>query len=53
MHMIYCTDFLSFFWWGGIGFLCVGLVVLEHALYTRLASNSEIYLPVSASHVLE
>ena len=26
------------------GFLCVALAVLEFILYTRLASNSEIYL---------
>ena len=28
------------------GFLCVVLAVLEHTLYTRLASNSEIHLPL-------
>jgi hypothetical protein len=29
------------------GFLCAALAVLELAMYTRLASNSEIHLPLS------
>jgi hypothetical protein len=29
-----------------IGFLCVALAVLELTLETRLASNSEIHLPL-------
>jgi hypothetical protein len=37
-------DFLDFCFW--TGFLCVALAVLELTLYIRLASNSEIRLPL-------
>jgi hypothetical protein len=44
------THFFSFlFFWGGgfeTRFLCVALAVLELTLQTRLASNSEIHLPL-------
>jgi hypothetical protein len=36
--------FFSFFF--ETGFLCVALAVLELTLWTRLASNSEICLPL-------
>jgi hypothetical protein len=35
-----------FFWFLETGFLCVALAVLELTLETRLASNSEIHLPL-------
>ena len=39
--------FLGFgFWVLETGFLCVALAVLELTLWTRLVSNSEIYLPL-------
>ena len=39
------TVFLFYFIFG-IGFLCLALDVLEHALSTRLSLNSEICLPL-------
>jgi hypothetical protein len=39
-------DLLIYFWFFEIGFLCTALDVLELTLYTRLASNSEICLPL-------
>jgi hypothetical protein len=41
------------FWFGLVwffetGFLCVALAILEFCLETRLASNSETYLPLSS-----
>jgi hypothetical protein len=38
--------FFFFFWFYKTGFACVALAVLELTLQTRLASNSEIYLPL-------
>ena len=35
-----------FIWFLHTGFLCVALAVLELSLYTRLASYSEIHLPL-------
>ena len=35
--------------WGGVfetGFLCIALAILELTLKTKLASNSEIHLPM-------
>jgi hypothetical protein len=39
--------FILFFDFFETGFLCVALAVLELTLWTRLASNSEIRLPLS------
>jgi hypothetical protein len=39
-------DFYSFFFSPETGFLCIALAVLELTLYTRLALNSEIRLPL-------
>jgi hypothetical protein len=38
--------------WFETGFLCVALAFLELTLQTRLASNSEIYLPLPSSQAL-
>jgi hypothetical protein len=38
--------FIYLFWFFETGFLCVALAVLELTLLTRLASNSEICLPL-------
>jgi hypothetical protein len=38
--------FFFFFWFFETGFLCIALAVLELTLQTRLASNSEIRLPL-------
>jgi hypothetical protein len=38
--------FIYLFWFSETGFLCVALAVLELTLQTRLASNSEIRLPL-------
>jgi hypothetical protein len=35
-----------FIWFFETVFLCIALDVLELTLYTRLASNSEIHLPL-------
>ena len=37
------------FWFFETGFLCIALAVLELILWTRLASNSEICLPLLPS----
>jgi hypothetical protein len=39
-------SFFFFFFFSKTGFLCVALAVLELTLQTRLASNSEIRLPL-------
>lgn len=36
-------------WIFKIGFLCIALAALELALHTRMALNSEIYLPVPSA----
>jgi hypothetical protein len=40
--LLFCLFFVFF----ETGFLCVALAVLKLTLYTRLASNSEICLPL-------
>ena len=42
--------FVWLVWLFKTGFLCVALDDLELTLWTRLASNSEIYLPLSPRH---
>jgi hypothetical protein len=47
---LFCFCFIGLVWFGfwffETGFLCVALAVLELTLLTRLASNSEIHLPL-------
>ena len=52
--LVFCFLFFVFlfFFFFETGFLCIVLAVLELTLQTRLASNSEIHPPVSASQVL-
>jgi hypothetical protein len=46
-HFIYLfIYFIYLFWFFETGFLCIALVVLELTLKTKLASNSEIHLPL-------
>jgi hypothetical protein len=45
MH-IYIYIYIFFFWFFKTGFLCIALAVLELTLWTRLASNLEIHLPL-------
>ena len=47
-HECLCfVSFVLFLWFFfETGFLCVALAVLELTLWTRLASNSEIHLPL-------
>jgi hypothetical protein len=43
----FCFFVVGFvFWFFETGFLCIVLAVLELTLWTRLASNSEIHLPL-------
>jgi hypothetical protein len=44
--LIYLFIYLFIFWFFEAGFLCEALAVLELTLKTRLASNSEIPLPL-------
>jgi hypothetical protein len=44
--ILYSLVFLFIFGFSEIGFLCVALAILELTLQTRLASNSEIRLPL-------
>jgi hypothetical protein len=43
---IYIYIYIYIYWFFETGFLCVALAVLELTLLTRLASNSEISLPL-------
>jgi hypothetical protein len=42
--------YYHYYYYFETGFLCSNLDVLELALETRLASNSEIYLPLSLQY---